>query len=86
MKRLHILRKTKNPEAERFIFHQVREGEQVEVILIQDAVFLRKEFDGAAEMACAEDAEARNTFHHTVTLEYAEILEKIMATPSVVCW
>lgn len=86
MNRLHILRKIENPEAERLIDFQVREGDQVEVILIQEAVLLRRDFGTAAQAACAEDAASRHVNHHHVTLDYAGILNKIMETPSLVCW
>ena len=65
---------------------QMKEGDRVEVVLMQDAVYLRRDFGAAVQAACAEDVASRNAFHHAVTMDYGEILKKIMEAPSVVCW
>jgi len=65
---------------------QVKEGDRVEVVLMQDAVYLRRDFGAAVQAACAEDAASRDVSHHAVTMDYGDILKKIMETPSVVCW
>ncbi len=86
MKRLHILKKTSNPEAERLMAFQADKGETVEVLLIQDAVFTKKCFGGFTVIACKEDVEARNVEHHKATLDYGEMVQKIMAADTVTCW
>lgn len=65
---------------------QVREGDRVEVVLMQDAVYLRRYFGATSQAACAEDAASRNVSHHAVIMDYGDILKKIMEAPSVVCW
>jgi sulfur transfer complex TusBCD TusB component (DsrH family) len=86
MKRLHILRKIQNPDAENLIAYQVSKGDEVEVILLQDAVFQVNDVFNSSVWACKEDVEARNVTHHEAVLDYGEIIKKIMDAQSVVCW
>lgn len=86
MKRLHILKKTNNPDAEKLMTFQSEKGEEVEVILIQDAVFLQDIGPDLKMAVCREDAEARNVTHHDTLLGYGEILKRVMETDSVVFW
>lgn len=86
MKRIHILRKTQNPDAEKLIAFQMAQSDEVDVILIQDAVFLKCDVFSSSVWACKEDVEARNIAHHRHTLNYGEIVKRIMDANSVACW
>lgn len=60
--------------------------DEVDVILVQDAVFLKCDVFSSRVWACKEDAEARNITHHGNTLNYGEIVKRIMDANSVACW
>ncbi len=85
MKIVHILRDPHNTYAiETITSHGI--DNEVEAILIHDAVYLKISCAGIKTYACKNDAEARGIETGWDTLDYEEIVKKVLESDIVTCW
>lgn len=85
MKIAHILRDPHNTYAiEAITSHGI--DNEVEVILIHDAVYLKISCAGVKTYACKNDVEARGIESGWDTLNYEGIAKKVFESDSVICW
>lgn len=85
MKIVHILRDANNTYAiETITSHGV--DNEVELILIHDAVYLKISCAGIKTYACKDDVEARGVKPVWEILSYEGIIKKIFESDLVTCW
>lgn len=85
MKIVHLLRDPRNTYAIETITSQGIDNE-VELILIHDAVYMKITCSGIKTYACKDDVESRGIESMWEVLSYEEIVKKIFESDRAVCW
>ncbi len=87
MKILHIIKKTSDTYAwDTVVLQREKGGEQVEVLLLHDAVFTPLPDEWSWVFACKDDVTARGIGTVATLVEYENIVEMIIDADSVICW
>lgn len=85
MKVLHIVRELQDQRALETAVTQHKQGHQVTLLLLHDAVLDRIDFPGRV-LACADDVRARGNNSNYLTVDYDHIVAAIFDHDRVISW
>lgn len=85
MKILHLIRELQDRRALETAAAQSKQGHQVTLLLLHDAVLDRIDLSSRV-LACADDVQARGGNSRYLTLDYGQIVAAIFDNDRVISW
>jgi len=82
---LHVLKSGHDPDALEILRQQAKDGAEVSVLLLHDAV--RTPMEGIERVyACRDDVEARGGTPQGEIVDYDAIIPLLLEAETVICW